>query len=251
MNVLTIIVLLLIAFYALGGYRKGFVKILMSMIFFVLAAVLVYLANPYVSGFLKEHTPVYEFIGERCQEVFTLENLKNQVGNQEEETEGSTEADTSSLTRVEQMKVIEDLWLPQVLKDQLVENNNAAGYAKLAVENFEAYISGFMANLILNIFSYVVTFLVVVTFLRMTVMTMDVLTAIPGIRGLNKILGFFLGIFQGVLMVWIIFLIITIFSGTEPGGNLMVMIQKSPILAWLYDENVLLRMVSGVFGSLM
>ena len=71
------------------------------MIFFVLAAVLVYLANPYVSGFLKEHTPVYEFIDERCQEVFTLENLKNQVGNQEEETEGSTEADTSSLTRVE------------------------------------------------------------------------------------------------------------------------------------------------------
>ena len=49
MNVLTIIVLLLIAFYALGGYRKGFVKILMSMIFFVLAADLVYLANPYVS----------------------------------------------------------------------------------------------------------------------------------------------------------------------------------------------------------
>lgn len=245
MNLLTIIVLLLIAFYALAGYRKGFVKILMSMIFFILAAALVYMANPYVSGFLKEHTPVYEFIDERCQDVFTLENLKRQVGEEDEKEE------VSSLNRVEQMKVIEGLWLPEVLKKQLVENNNAAGYAKLAVENFETYVAGFMANLILNIFSYVVTFLVVVTFLRMTIMTMDVLASIPGIRGINKILGFFLGIFQGVLIVWIVFLVITIFSGTDPGGKLMVMIQESPTLAWLYDENILLQMVSGVFGSLM
>ena len=148
-NILTVIVLLIILLYAFGGLKKGFVRTLMSMLFFVLVAVVVYLANPYVSRLLKEKTPVYEIIEEKCREIFTLEHLLEESGNAEKLAE----------MKAEQEAFINSLPLPEVLKEQLSANNDAAGYASLAVADFEDYIAVFMTNLVITVLTYVVTFL--------------------------------------------------------------------------------------------
>lgn len=237
-NILTLIVILIILFYAFGGVRNGFIKSLLSMVFFILAAVLVYFANPYVSGFLKNQTPVYAVLEEKCQEIFDVEKLLGK------------EIGTEEPSRTEQTEMIESLPLPDILKEQLTENNNDVGYLKLAVTNFEEYLAGFMANLILTVLSYVVTFLLAVLVLKLLMGALDVLTELPVLKSINRVLGFLLGSIQGLCVVWVLFLVITILGSTDMGSKLLGMISESSLLSFFYDTNIFLKVLVGIIGGL-
>ena len=145
---------------------------------------------------------------------------------------------------LEQAKLIEDLKLPGAIQKMLESNNNKTGYEKLAVQSFEEYIPSYMATLILNIISFVATFLLVVSFLWITVMTLDVIANLPILHGINQILGLVLGLVQGLVFVWIAFLIITVFSSVDLGRELMLMIHNSKILSLIYDNNIFLKLLT-------
>jgi len=235
MNVLTIIVLIIFLVFILNGYRKGFIRKFASMFFFIAASMLVYLATPHISSFLKNYTPVYKVIEDKCEQAFLTDE-----GNAEEET-----------SQLEQIKFIENLEIPEVLQKQLTSNNNKSVYENLAVESFKNYIVSYLATLILNIISYVVTFILVSVILRLAIKALDVMAKLPIIHGINQFLGLFLGLLQGVLVVWLIFLVITIFSSTSTGRQLLLMVSESPILTFIYDSNLLLKFLFNTTAGIL
>jgi len=235
MNVLTIIVLIIFLVFILNGYRKGFIRKFASMFFFIAASMLVYLATPHISSFLKNYTPVYKVIEDKCEQAFLTDE-----GNAEEET-----------SQLEQIKFIENLEIPEVLQKQLTSNNNKSVYENLAVESFKNYIISYLATLILNIISYVVTFILVSVILRLAIKALDVMAKLPIIHGINQFLGLFLGLLQGVLVVWLIFLVITIFSSTSTGRQLLLMVSESPILTFIYDSNLLLKFLFNTTAGIL
>ena len=235
MNVLTIIVLIIFLVFILNGYRKGFIRKFASMFFFIAASMLVYLATPHISSFLKNYTPVYKVIEDKCEQAFLTDD-----GNAEEET-----------SQLEQIKFIENLEIPEVLQKQLTSNNNKSVYENLAVESFKNYIVSYLATLILNIISYVVTFILVSVILRLAIKALDVMAKLPIIHGINQFLGLFLGLLQGVLVVWLIFLVITIFSSTSAGRQLLLMVSESPILTFIYDSNLLLKFLFNTTAGIL
>lgn len=231
MNLLTIIVLIIFAISILRGYRRGFVKSFASMVSIILSIVLVNIAAPYVTDFLKTQTPVYDYILEKCESAFTIPET--------EKTSGSGRpAEKNDQTR--QNEIIESLKLPQALQNLLKENNTPEYYRQIAAKSFSEYVPKYMASLILNIFSFIATWILVISFIWLAVMTLDAIAGLPVIRGLNQLLGLVLGFFQGLIIVWIAFLIITIFSNSDIGKQLMEMITESPVLSEIYDTNILL-----------
>lgn len=232
MNILTGVVLLILAAFAFHGWKKGFVRVFAHMFFFLASAILVYFATPYISDFLKEHTPVYGVIEESCRKTFM-------------EKDGEKED-----TRLEQKKFIEGLGLPEVLKKQLVNQNNDDSYQGLEITDFSEYLAAYMASLILNILTFVITLLLVNLLLRMTVLTLDNLSRLPVLHPINQTLGLILGAGQGLLIVWVAFLVITVFGNTDTGKKLLMMIHQSVVLEWLYNMNIfleyLLRIVTGM-----
>lgn len=274
MNLLTIIVLLVLLFFILNGFRRGFIKTFVSMVSLIVSIVLVSIATPYVTQFLKTQTPLYSMIEEKCQSAFGItgnqkkdtkdaQNSDNQNSdnqnpdsrngdnqNQNSSDEGNQEQNGSGvnsgngISMLDQAKLIEELKLPAVIQNMLESNNNKTGYEKLAVKSFEEYIPSYMATLILNIISFVATFLLVVSFLWITVMTLDVIANLPIIHGINQVLGLVLGLVQGLVFVWIAFLIITVFSSVDLGRDLMLMIHNSKILSIIYDNNIFLKLLT-------
>ena len=107
-----------------------------------------------------------------------------------------------------------------------------------------------MASLILNILTFVITLLLVNLLLRMTVLTLDNLSRLPVLHPINQTLGLILGAGQGLLIVWVAFLVITVFGNTDTGQKLLMMIHQSVVLEWLYNMNIfleyLLRIVTGM-----
>lgn len=69
MNILEIIIIAAGILFVAAGYRRGFVKKLASMMSLVLSIVIVSVSLPYLTDFLKNNTPVYEYIVKQCSQV--------------------------------------------------------------------------------------------------------------------------------------------------------------------------------------
>ncbi len=255
MNILTGIVIVIFLLFMIRGYRRGLIKSLASVISLVASLALVSFVTPYVSQFLQEQTPVYTYVMERCQESFTVTLDEADEKTAESETE---EGDVSlkkgnnndtvgnvagTISSQLQKNAIEELPLPSVLKNLLIRNNTEKIYKDLAVNSFNDYVPKFMANLIMNIISFVVTWLIVASFIWLAVMTLDVIANLPIIHGVNQMLGLVLGAGQALVIVWIVFLAITVFASTAIGKQLMEMIEKNVLLNQLYNGNVFLKLL--------
>lgn len=224
MNVLTWIILLILAAFTLSGWSRGFVRVFAGMFFFLASTVLVYYATPYISDFIKENTPIYQAVEENCREM-----LK---GGEGQENSG-----------LEQKKFIEGLGLPEALEKQLLGRSDSGSSVDRAVEGVSDYLAEYMAGLILNILTFVVTLAAVNLVLRMTVLTLDNLAKLPVLNSINKAFGMVLGAAQGLLVVWVAFLVITAFGNTDAGRKLLEMIHESPILDFLYNINIFLKIM--------
>ncbi len=224
MNVLTWIILLILAAFTLSGWSRGFVRVFAGMFFFLASTVLVYYATPYISDFIKENTPIYQAVEENCREM-----LK---GGEGQENSG-----------LEQKKFIEGLGLPEALEKQLLGGSDSGSSVDRAVEGVSDYLAEYMAGLILNILTFVVTLAAVNLVLRMTVLTLDNLAKLPVLNSINKAFGMVLGAAQGLLVVWVAFLVITAFGNTDAGRKLLEMIHESPILDFLYNINIFLKIM--------
>lgn len=237
MNLLTIIILLVLLVFAINGYMRGFARTLTSLLFFVFSGVLVYYSTPYVSSFLKTQTPVYHFVESKC-ETLVEDAIMDKL---DEETQKF--AQQSDVPRKDQNKIIKSLPIPKELQTQLLDNNNSYTYANMAVQTFSEYISTYLADMILNMLTYFISFNLVSIALHVVARALRIMTRLPILRGVNRMCGGALGFVKGICIVWLFFLVVAICSNTEIGSQLLSMIKESPILKFLYESNVFFQYI--------
>ncbi len=68
MNWLLIIIVLLLALCVVNGYRKGFLRMMYSMVSWVIMFALVTWATPYINTFLRNNTSIYQTIATYCEQ---------------------------------------------------------------------------------------------------------------------------------------------------------------------------------------
>lgn len=215
MNWLLIIVLGIIILNALIGRKVGFVKIVFSLFSFVIALILTVWISPSINGMLKNNEAFYEKASQKVEDML----FKEQVETSDEED------------------IIEGLPLPKSIKESLQENK-----AKQEA-NIKSYITVHVTDIVINALAFILTFVVVFVGLWIISIALNIISKLPILNQLNKMTGFLVGGLQGLIIVWILFIIITIFSGTELGGTASKQIESSMILSFLHDKNFLLNIV--------
>lgn len=295
MNILTIVILAIFLLFAWSGFQKGLIRKLAGIVSLALSVILVSVALPYITDFLKSETPVYELLVDRCEEVVgdqaissllggeskdggidrdQIKSLMNQYGMDSsavdamsdeqlkelagqyfqeylDQSEGQESGGISSLSKIEQTKLIQNLPIPSFLKEMMINYNNSEGYARLQVDNFGSYVVHFFANIVLNILAFVVTLLVVQLVLWTGLTALDLFSRLPLLNLLNRIGGLAIGAVQGLLVVWVIFLIISALSATDTGMMLMEMIDQSTILRPMYDGNLFMKIAVQALSGIM
>ena len=227
---LGIAVLALIAAACIMGFRKGFVKEIVSVFFMLISFLLVWAVNPYVNTFVKEYTPVYDTIQDICQTL-----VSEQIGNKK------------TLDKEEQNQVMENMELPDLLKNALVENNTAETYRYLAVSTFTEYISDSLAVMAVNGISFLISFVLSAAVIKLLGFILNVLTKLPVINGINKIAGAAVGGIKCIIFIWIAFLVLTLLCNTTLGQQGMALIQQDAFLNFLYSQNVFVKVFMSVF----
>ena len=157
----------------------------------------------------------------------------------------------SSLTKVEQTKLIRSLPIPGFLQDMLLGYNNSEGYKKLNVTDFGGYIAGFFANLIVQAAAFLVTLLVVNLVLRAIFAALDLFASLPVISAVNRAGGLAIGLVEGVCVIWILLLLVSLFSATPYGTQAARMVSESAFLSALADWNIFYKLAAGTLSGIL
>lgn len=220
------VLLIILALFAVQGFRKGLVRTAVSMVFFIIVIGVTSWLNPYVGDFIREKTDWQESIQEGCKEI-----LFQEIGAQ------------TDISGDSQGEFIEALPLPESMKEILAENNTVETYRKLAVENFADYLSGYVAYGIINGIAFIVSLIITVIIVKLILYAVDILTELPVVGTLNRVGGMLAGLIQGMLWIWVAFLVITLLCNTSVGAYLMDLIRSDPVLGWMYNRNYLMDMI--------
>lgn len=231
MTWLGIVVAGILLLTAYKGFRRGFIREIVSFFFVFLALAVSWAINPYVNEFFMENTPVYEKIQESCQSF--VESQKKQ-----ELTSPGTE---------EQTGFIEGLELPELLQKGLESNNTAEVYTYLAVDSFGEYISEALVRMIVNGLSFFVSYLLASVILRLGTWVLNLLAGLPVLKSANKLAGGLVGAVKGVLFVWIAFLVMTILCSTSIGKEALALIEKDAFLNVLYEYDIFVNVFMSIF----
>ena len=235
---LEIAVAVYILVMVLQGHHKGFIRLAVSATAMLITLVTVNYAMPYVTDWLKHDTPVYETLKEKMAESVGIDDILNNLG---------LETQTQ---KADEWLIIEELPLPDQLKNLLVENNNIEVYRLMGVEFFRDYIGGYLADTVLKAVVFVVLFILVYLTLKVLVIWLDLIAKLPILSGINKMAGAVLGGIQALLFIWILCIVLTIFSRTEIGRIVFEQVNASLWLSWLYDHNMLANLILGLIRSI-
>lgn len=152
--------------------------------------------------------------------------------------------DEMEIPRDVQTEVIKKADIPDIYKKLLNENNNSEIYRQLGVETFAQYVGSYLAKLLINIVSFLCTFLLVTIVFRAIVFALDIVAELPGIGAVNHLVGGIMGILGALVIVWLLYLIITLFFTTAVGKLLFEMIQDNAFLKVLYEYNPVMKLAT-------
>lgn len=214
----------------LYGHCRGFLKQCVSLGALILTIVIVKVATPYMTSFIKENPSIRQSAANA---------ILNISGWEEPSMEGAGLPSSQRL-------VIEQLNLPQSVKDVLLENNNSEIYSMLGVDAFAEYVSMYLADMLINAVASIILFIAAFIVIHMIVRWLDLIARLPILYGLNHIAGALLGLIQGLLLLWVACFVLNLFSTTPVGEMLEEQIYASTWLTFLYRYNVIDLLLGGL-----
>jgi len=227
MNWILIVVIAIVVILGWIGMKKGLIKMVFSLVSTIIALLVAMLFSPVVAGIMKNNEAIVGFFDEKISAVvdFTSEEAQ-------EETESKQES------------LIEALPLPETFKEAILENNIEENYISMQAQNFEEYVCRQITNVIINAIAFVVTLLLAVIALAILCNALNLIAKLPLLRQINTVAGLAAGVAEGLLLVWILFVILTMFAGTEFGSEAMSMIAENPLLDFLYKNNMVSKFIA-------
>lgn len=224
-----IIILIILLFFIFVFAYKGFVASILKSCSWLISILATYLLYPIVSGLIRR-TIIFDSLREFIYGVMDLKNVAASNG-------------------AGQISAIDSLTLPKGLKNMLVDNNNSVIYELLGVDSLQEYIAGYIANIILNIVTGILVFLIILVVIKIATGTLQLAVKLPVVKQINGLGGGILGFFWGIVAVWGIMALSTLFIAAPFFSNMILAIDNSIIGKILYDNNVIMNvLLAKLFG---
>lgn len=150
----------------------------------------------------------------------------------------------AEIPRDVQVAAIEKADLPDVFKNLLSVNNNSKIYKELGVDTFAQYVGSYLARLIINIVAFLCTFVLITIVLRAIVFALDIVSNLPVLGFINRLAGGAIGVIGALVIVWTVFVVITLLYTTSFGKEMYRMIQSDAILKTIYEYNPIMKLAT-------
>jgi hypothetical protein len=220
------------------GLSQGMLRIAVSLAATIITVVVVSAFAPKVSQMIQEHTTIDDSISKAVTAVV------RPAQEQENQEDDAQQEQTPSLEEQEQS--VNNSNLPTFLQSSTLEYNSSENYLKLGADSFYNYVGNYIAATIVNILSFLILYAVLRIFVRILMNMIDVISELPVLHGVNRLAGGVVGIGVGLIAVWLLFLVVTLFYATSLGQSCFRQIEANEILNILYQKNYILHFLSSV-----
>lgn len=225
MNWLLVVVLMILLGNAIVGMKVGFIKTVFSLVSLILALILTLWISPMVKNYMNGSEKFHNGIASKIEKMLPF---------------GEDE-----IAKKEQPKAIEELKVPKSIKKGLLENNTAESYKEMAITSFKQYVSNYLTGIIINSLAFIMTFVLILILLWVIFMALDLISKLPLLNQVNKTAGLLAGLLHGLIVVWLFFILLNVFASTQFGQSMMKLVGENEILSIIYNNNILLRFITG------
>lgn len=222
------VVILWIILCAGNGYRKGFILEALSFIPMLAALVAVKFLTP-VAGKLLRQTPMFGSLASSIGKSMQLDTVVNNAAMHT------------------QTEIIQNMQLPDFIKNALLENNNPVIYKLLNVDGLKDYIAGFLANVCINVVSVILVFVVVLIAAKLLLKALNLVSKLPVLNFLNRFCGLLVGGTKGVFWIWLIAIGMTYLQCNVKLQPVFSALNQSVVAFYLYENNILMYLILTIF----
>ena len=241
-------VILILGIFAIIGWRKGVIKIVLSLAAMIVTIVASVVIAPVATSSIKRGTNIDENL---AQSIYELLSDNKEIDNYfAEGNELPVNIDTSQIANyIESMNVMigeisDKVNLPESMTNTLKEipESEIMGivedYSSTSVKELTLkIISVRLADIVLTAIVYIFIAL------RIIISATGIVRRLPVIKQADKIGGVVVGFIEGLVVVWIFFTIVTAISGTETASNILLQIHGNTFLEALYNYNPITRVL--------
>lgn len=210
-----VLIILLLAIFVIPillGYKKGLIQMLYSLGSILISIVLCFLLHPFVQSFLMNGTHLYEHVYHRLDKVLEQKKV-GEAPNPEKE-------------------------MPKLIQKLLDKHNKPEQYKKYGITNTREYMVEILTRMLIKVISFLVTFLIVFVILKVLLYLLNAVALLPVVHFFNHLGGALVGAVEGLLLVWLFFLILTVLGSTPFASGILDTIGKNPVLSSLYNTNL-------------
>ena len=233
-NWLMVVTAAILIVAGLLGYINGLIKTILNLVLGAVTFALVVFVSPYVCDYLQEQTPLPGFIQTKVESI-VLEKAEEKL------QEGI------SLEQLGLDGLVEELPFLPAMKDAVLESERFQEQATQEVRELASDIGAVVAEKVIVLIGYFSTFVVVFVALRILAFVLDVIGHLPLINGINKMTGLVAGLAEGLVVVWILGIGLTLIGTTELGQSAALCVRESKVLSVIYEYNLLQEIVFWIF----
>lgn len=235
MNWVLILVIAIFAGYTLAGFSKGFLKIVYSLVSWIVILVVVITATPYIENYLKNNTGIYNKVVAYCEETIREQAQQQLTESGEEAAEALSEnelfsviADKIPKELLEKLKIQATELTDELMNSQGLYNKAAVAMAELLIRGVSTFVAIILGIIISVMISALLGFV----------------SHLPIIGFADRILGLAAGAVNGLLIVWIAFYLVAVLCTTKWGSIVIAQIYENEMLLYLYENNIVLALLT-------
>ncbi len=222
--IVDILIVAIIIICVFLGYKKGLVRVAVNILGFFIALLIALILYSPISNFIINNTPIQPTLKEAISGTVATYVIGT---DNNEESEKQTEDNS-----------------PKVMTDYI---NGFIEKEKQQVENTEKDIinnvSETVANNLIKIAVGIIVFILAKTILIFVKVLAKFISHLPIIGQFNKIGGAIYGVLQGLLIVYIVFAILSVFAPTMENSGILEAINSSTIGNRMYNDNLILKII--------
>lgn len=242
MNIVFILVLLVLVFCGINGWRKGMLGIVYSLISWIFILLFVIWANPHVEQYLRERTSLPETMQQKMEAYLT-----------EKTEEIAQEQNASGAEAL-------DLWLqelPEPMREVMenVRQNGAdvdapgdvagteVGTAGAVTESIKSAMMVACLDYVMRGIAILIAFIIAQLIVWIVGNMINTVAEAPVIRGVNGMLGLLTGLLKGLLYVWIFMYMVALTATVPFSAGIVTDIYENTFLTYLYQHNIILAVM--------
>ena len=251
-NFVLIMVLVIFGGCFYMGSRKGLVRTVFGLFSSIVVLLTGTVISPIISNQLRNNDKIFNAISTRIEK--SLENYgKNGKRDEQSVDKKKTKGKKSKGKKSRELINADDIYVPYKLLtgnqavEEIITDILKNEHIKKAREDVQKEVNHrvaiYLTGIVINSGTFILVYFILSVGLSVLGKVLNIISKLPVINELNRMVGGIVGIFQGLVIVWLIFTLMMVFIEKPFIQEGMRQIEENAFLRILYESNIIAKII--------